>query len=229
MDYNLKKITIMKLIKKDYLLLIIVLLPFIYLASIWNSLPESVPIHWDGNGEIDGYESKYALLLIPLVLPFLTYLLFTYIPKIDPKGKISAMGKKYENIKFLLVLFMSFLALFIIYSSKSQTVTNPNILFILLGMLFTVLGNYMKTIKPNYFIGIKTPWTLENEDVWKSTHRLGGKLWFIGGLLIILLSLILDKKMNTIFFIIIICMMSIIPIVYSYLEFKKAKKQIPHF
>ena len=221
MDYNLKKITIMNLIKKDYLLLIIVLLPFIYLTYIWNSLPEIVPIHWNVNGEIDGYKSKYALILIPLILPLLTYLLLTYIPKIDPKRKISAMGKKYDTIKFILILFMSFLALFILYSSKSQTITNPNILFILIGMLFTVFGNYMKTLKPNYFIGIKTPWTLENEDVWKSTHKLGGKLWFIGGLLIILLSLILDKKMNTTFFIIIICIISIIPIVYSYLEFKK--------
>ena len=211
------------LIKKDYLILLIVLLPFIYLGYIWNSLPESVPIHWDGNGEIDGYGSKYSLILIPLLLPLLTYLLLLYIPKIDPKGKINAMGKKYDSIKFILVLFMSFIALFILYSSKSQTITNPNMLFILIGMLFTFLGNYMKTLKPNYFIGIKTPWTLENEEVWKSTHKLGGKLWFVGGLLIILLSLILDKNLNQILFITITGILVIIPIIYSYIEFKKVE------
>lgn len=212
------------LIKKDYLILLIVLLPFIYLTYIWNSLPESVPIHWNGNGEIDGYGNKYSLILIPLFLPLLTYVLLTYIPKIDPKGKINAMGNKYDSIKFILVFFMSFIALFILYSSKSQAITNPNMLFILIGMLFTFLGNYMKTLKPNYFIGIKTPWTLENEDVWKSTHKLGGKLWFVGGLLIILLSLILDKNINQTLFIIITSILVIIPIIYSYLEFKKEKK-----
>tara|TARA_R110002167_G_C12655880_1_gene649514 strand:- start:314 stop:958 length:645 start_codon:yes stop_codon:yes gene_type:complete len=210
-------------LKKELPLLIIVILPFIYLAYIWNDLPKKVPIHWNGEGEIDGYGDKVSLILIPILLSLLTYVILILIPIIDPKGKIKNMGEKYESIKFILIFFMSFLALFILYSSHSQTITNPNILFILIGFLFVFLGNYMKTIKPNYFIGIRTPWTLENETVWKRTHKLAGIMWFLAGILIIILSLILGKRLNRILFIVITCIISIVPIIYSYIQFKKQK------
>jgi uncharacterized membrane protein len=133
------------------------------------------------------------------------------------------MGNKYRNLKFLMVLFMSALAVFIIYSVKEQSITNPSFIILAIGLLFMLLGNYMKTIKANYFIGIRTPWTLENESVWKSTHKLGGKLWFIGGLAIVISSLTASKEFNTIFFIIITILLTLIPLVYSYLEYKKLK------
>lgn len=163
-------------IKKEIPLLIVVLIPFIYLAYIWNSLPETVPTHWNYKGEIDDWGNKSSLILITFLLSGLTYILFTVIPLIDPKKRIQTMGKKYDNLKFLMVLFMSALAIFIIYSVKKQSITNPSFIILSIGLLFMLLGNYMKTIKTNYFIGIKTPWTLEHESVWKSTHKLAGKL-----------------------------------------------------
>lgn len=212
-------------LKKELPLLLIVIIPFIYLGYIWNGLPETVPTHWNIKGEIDGWSSKNTLLLIPFLLPVLIYTIFTVVPKIDPKRKIEAMGNKFYTIKFLLTLFMSVLALFILYSSKSQSFTNPNIIILLIGLLYVILGNYMKTFKPNYFIGIRTPWTLENETTWKKTHNMAGKYWFLGGLIIIISSLILDKKPNVILFIIITSIISMIPIIYSYLLFKRAETQ----
>jgi len=116
---------------------------------------------------------------------------------------------------------MSVLALFIIYTAKNQSFANPNYILLLCGVLFILLGNYFKTIKANYFIGIRTPWTLENESVWKETHKLGGKIWFAGGLLVILSSLIFDERTNFIIFMTIIAVMVLVPVVYSYLLFKK--------
>lgn len=115
---------------------------------------------------------------------------------------------------------MSILALFIIYTAKNQSFTNPNYIVIIIGVLFIVIGNYFKTIKPNYFIGIRTPWTLENETVWKKTHKLGGKMWFIGGILIVILSLILNKSLSFTIFMIITGVITIIPIAYSYLIYR---------
>lgn len=209
--------------KKEFPLIIVMALPFIYLAYIWNDLPEIVPTHWNASGEIDGYNSKNTLLLIPFMLPVLIYVIMTIAPKIDPKKKIASMSKKYEQLKFFLVLFMSVLALFIIYSSKTQNLSSPNIIYILLGLLFAGLGNYMTTVKPNYFIGIRTPWTLENETVWKKTHQLGGKIWFIGGLLIVCIGLIFTAKVAATLFIIIVAILTIIPLAHSYIEFKKLK------
>ena len=220
---TLKK-SIMSL-KKELPLIAIVLLPFIYLAYLWNDLPNKVPMHWNIKGEIDRYGDKSELIIIPILLPLLVYLIFLVVPKIDPKNKLNTMGSKLQTIKFLLTTFMSILALFIIYTAKNQTFTNPNYIVLLIGLLYLILGNYFKTIKANYFIGIRTPWTLENETVWKETHRLGGKMWFIGGLIIIISSLMLEKQTNFTLFIVISAIITVIPIIYSYLKFQNLKKQ----
>lgn len=211
--------------KKELPLIAIILLPFIYLAFLWKELPNKVPMHWNIKGEIDRYGDKSELIIIPFLLPFLVYIIFLIVPKIDPKNKLNKMGNKLQTIKFLVTTFMSILALFIIYSAKNQSFANSNYITLLIGLFYLILGNYFKTIKANYFIGIRTPWTLENEIVWKETHILGGKMWFIGGLIIILSSLVVEKQVNFTLFIIITAIITIIPIVFSYLTFQKIKQQ----
>lgn len=211
--------------RKELPSLVFVILPFLYLAFIWNTLPEKVPIHWNMNGEIDGWGEKLQLLLIPFVLPVLVYIIFLIVPKIDPKNKIEKIGNKYHQLKFAMVLFMSALAVLIIYSSSNQSSKSiTKYIFVLIGFLFVVLGNYFKTIKPNYFIGIKTPWTLENETVWKETHSLAGKLWFVGGLVMVAVSFVLKGKIHIVVYSSIVAIISIIPIVFSYIRFKALKK-----
>ncbi len=208
-------------LKKELPIIAIVLIPFVYLAYIWNQLPEKVPVHWNINGEIDRYGDKSELLLIPFLLPFLIYIIFSVIPKIDPKNKLNQMGNKLQNLKFLMTTFMSALALFIIYSAKNQSFSNPNLIVALIGLFYIILGNYLKTIKANYFIGIRTPWTLENEKVWKKTHELAGKMWFVGGILVLINTLFLEKQTNFLIFMIITGIIAIVPIVYSYVLYKK--------
>ncbi len=210
-------------LKKELPLIAIVLLPFIYLAYLWNDLPEKVPLHWNIKGEVNRYGDKIELIFIPILLPLLIYIIFLVVPKIDPKNKLQKMGNKLQTLKFLLTTFMSILALFIIYTAKNESLTNPNYIVLLIGLLFLILGNYFKTLKANYFIGIRTPWTLENETVWKETHKLGGKMWFIGGLLIVLSSLVLEKQTNFTIFIIITAVITIVPVVFSYLKFQNIK------
>ncbi|MHA7829659.1 MAG: SdpI family protein [Flagellimonas sp.] len=208
-------------LKKELPLIGIVLLPFLYLAYVWNQLPAQVPLHYNIKGEVDRYGDKSELILIPIMTSLLIYMIFLAVPHIDPKKQIQKMGKKYDTLKWVITTFMSVLALFIIYTAKNQSFANPNYILLLCGVLFILLGNYFKTIKANYFIGIRTPWTLENESVWKETHKLGGKIWFAGGLLVILSSLIFDERTNFIIFMTIIAVMVLVPVVYSYLLFKK--------
>ncbi|WP_127137341.1 SdpI family protein [Flagellimonas oceanensis] len=208
---------------KELPLIGIVLLPFLYLAYVWNQLPAEVPLHYNIKGEVDRYGDKSELILIPILTSVLIYVIFLAVPYIDPKKQIQKMGKKYDTLKLIATTFMSVLALFIIYMAKNQSVANPNYIFLLMGVLFIIFGNYFKTIKANYFIGIRTPWTLESEIVWKETHKMGGKIWFIGGLLIILSCLIFEKEINAVIFLIITAIMVLVPVVYSYLLFKKQK------
>ncbi len=209
-------------LKNELPLIAIVLIPFVFLAYIWNDLPQKVPIHWNINGEIDRFGNKLELILIPLLFPLMTYLIFLVVPKIDPKQQINKFGsKKYQNLKTLIIVFMSILAVLMIYVAKNQSLANVNLIVLPIGVLYIILGNYFKTIKANYFIGIRTPWTLENETVWKETHKLGGKLWFAGGLVIVMSSLLFENKANLIVFMMVTGIIIIIPIVYSYLKFKK--------
>jgi uncharacterized membrane protein len=162
---------------------------------------------------------KYGLLM----LVGINYFVFLIIPYVDPKQKLQNMGNKLNIMRMILTLFMSALALFILYSVEQKS-SNPGFVFVIIGLLFAFLGNYFKTIKPNYFIGIKTPWTLENEEVWKKTHELGGKLWFVGGLLMAL-TFVLPNNIQFYTFMGITAVITIIPILYSYRIFNKIKNQ----
>lgn len=213
----------MEKFKKEIPYLLIALLPFAYLTYIWSSLPQRVPMHWNTSGEIDRWGDKTETLIIPILMSGIAYFIFLIIPKIDPKEKLQNMGNKLKDFRLLLTCFMSILSIYILYSIKTNN-GDPKMLLPLLGLLFAFLGNYMKTMKPNYFIGFRTPWTLENEDVWKKTHKLGGTLWFVGGLLM-MLTFLLDGKTQFYTFIGITAVISLIPIVYSYIEFQKIKKQ----
>jgi uncharacterized membrane protein len=212
-------------LKKELPIIGIVLLPFIYLAFIWNSLPEKIPTHWSAKGEIDHWGDKSFLISVPFMLPVFVYVLFLIIPKIDPKKNLSTMGGKFQKIKFVFVLFASLLALFVIFCSKSLSFSSPKFVFVLIGILFTAIGNYYKVIKPNYFLGIRTPWTLENNEVWKTTHVFAGKLWFIGGLLIVLGALLIEVTFFATVFIVFVTILAFIPMVYSYIKFKEIEKK----
>ena len=210
-------------LKKELSIIIIVLIPFIYLAYNWSQIPETVPVHWNGKGEIDRYGDKIQLLLLPFLLPLLTYLIFLIVPKIDPKNKLSNMGNKLHSLKLILTTFMSVLALYLIYLSTNPQNNNPDYILLAIGILFIILGNYFKTIKANYFIGIRTPWTLENETIWKKTHLLGGKMWFLGGLLIVISVFLLNSETLNIVFLTITGIICIVPVAYSYILYKKLK------
>lgn len=213
----------MEKFKKEIPFIAVALLPFVYLAYIWNELPKEVPMHWNASGEIDRWGDKSELFVMLFMLTGITYFIFLVIPYIDPKQRLQSMGNKLNNLRLILGLFMSALAIYILYSVQQKT-SNPVLIFPLIGLLFAFLGNYFKTIKPNYFIGIRTPWTLENEEVWKKTHLMGGKLWFVGGLLMAL-TFVLPNEIQLYTFLGITAVISIVPIVYSYLEFKKIKNQ----
>jgi len=207
------------ILRKELYQIIIALIPVIYLGIIYNSLPTKVPIHLNIQGEIDRFGNKSELILIAL-MPLLIYVIFSVVPK----NKIKAMGKKYQKLKTLLILLISLLAVYILYLIKNQTFSNPNFIILSIGILYTIFGNYSKTIKSNYFIGIRTPWTLKNETVWKNTHILAGKLWFVGGIIIIISSLVVSKTYNTYLFLVITAVIALIPVVYSYVQFKKLHK-----
>lgn len=209
---------------KESVLWILIVLPYVYLAAIWAKLPDQVPTHFNLVGNADSWSSKTTLLFLPGAMGLGIYLLLLLIPVLDPKKKIQQMGGKYYTFRLMLTFFFSLLAAYLLYISKAGSMKNPNFLIALIGVLFAMFGNYFQTVRPNYFIGIRTPWTLENEQTWKKTHRLGGRLWMAGGILIAILSFVIWNNLAlAITFGIILSVMVMVPVVFSYVEFRKLK------
>ena len=217
--------------KTFYWHLIITLLPITYLWASWSTLPDNVPLHFNINNEADRYGSKIEFLFVIGLLTVVTLgisLLILNINKIDPKKKMADKSNLMKKVSWILVLFMNLLAFFIIYQTINYTQTNVfsgKYITLTVSLLFMALGNLMNNVKPNYFVGIRTPWTLENEDNWRKTHHLGSKLWFFGGLIIAVLVLVLPQVYSTIVMIAGVLILAFVPMLYSFLIFKKNNKQ----
>ena len=212
--------------KREVWFWLIMLIPVAYLWISWNNLPEQVPVHFNLSGEADGWAARHHLIWLTLLVTFGLYLLMWVLPEIGPKRKLKQMGNKYDQLRLILVLFMSVLILFNIYYAQNQQISdNFNFLVLLLGGLIAALGNYFQTIRPNYFIGIRTPWTLESEVVWRKTHRLGGWLWLAGGILIMAIAFTPFPDVKEILLICILAVIVIIPVIYSFLESRNENSQ----
>jgi len=209
---------------KELILWIIIIIPFVYLAMVWKNLPARVPTHFDLAGNPNDWSDKTSLPAMIGAMGIGSYLLMLFIPYFDPKKKIAQMGEKYYSLRLIMTLFMSAISFYLLYVSNKGEI-NPNLLIAMIGAFYVVLGNYLQSVKPNYFIGIRTPWTLENEETWRKTHRLGGKLMLIGGLLTMIIAFVV--KNNTflaISFGTVTAIASLVPILFSFIEFRKIHK-----
>ncbi len=174
--------------KAVFLLLGACLISFIAQMVLYPSLPESIPIHWNAAGEIDGWGSKTTLFLLNL-LPLGMLALFAAIPKIDPNKENFAKHKNvYQPFAALMVFFMIGVVWMCILPTMGIELPVSTILLLAMGVIFILLGNYMPRIRPNYTFGIRTPWTLASETVWKKTHRVGGYVLVLSGIMMVVSS-----------------------------------------
>lgn len=204
---------------------LIAAIPLVYLAIAWPQLPSTVAMHFNLAGQPDRYGSKNELLVMALVLTLLnagTYLLLTNLHRIDPRKQAAANQPRMRRIALTVVIFMSGVLCIIIHSSHHPgSAAGFRFIFTGVGLLFCVIGNYMHTLKPNYFAGLRLPWTLESEENWRKTHLLGGKLFFAGGLLIAVTSLLLPVAACIAVVLAVTFGIVIASIVYSYRLFKR--------
>ena len=209
---------------KDAAALLIWLLPLVYLLTFYNTLPDSVPVHFDSSGQPDRYGSRTEFLWIIIILTTvsgLAYLLLKFLPSIDPRRTARYSSHTFKQLAFVMLLFLSAINIAIMYATTHGAMEVEKFIFPLIGLLFTYIGNIMHSLKPNYFVGIRTPWTLESEDTWRKTHQFAGKLWLPGGLLITLAALLLPAKAAVIVFVSCLMVLILIPVVYSYIYYKK--------
>ena len=213
----------MNMRKNEIIILGIILLSFIVSNYFYPQMPEKIASHWNAQGQVDGYISKFwGLFLMPIILVGLA-LLFVAIPRIDPlKANIEKFRKYYDGFIILFLIFMLSIHFQVILWNLGIEI-NPNVIVpIGLGLLFFYIGILCENAKRNWFIGIRTPWTLSNEKVWNKTHKIGGKLFKIAG--VIALMGVFFQSYALFFILTPVILVAAYTIVYSYFEYQKEMK-----
>lgn len=207
---------------KTFVLLLIALSFWIGL-SLYSQAPELMASHWNYRGEVDGYLPKFwGLFMLPIVSLAL-FALFLVIPKIDPKkDNVEKFGGYFDGFILIFELLFFFLYLLTIFWSRGIEFNMAGYMAPAMGVLFYYCGIMIENAKPNWFIGIRTPWTLSSEKVWNETHKIGGKLYKEAGLISVLGAFAGDYAL--IFVVGPILIVSIYLTVFSYREYAKEKK-----
>lgn len=220
----------MKQSKLFYLLFpfIIMAIPWVYLAFIWNDLPQSIPTHFGISGTPDKFGAKNEIIFAPLiftVVGILIYFILRNIYKIDPKKKYTATTSSIlSKLSIVMIILLCAVSLFTCYWTLKGKAEGLSVLFCGLSLLFAYIGNLMHSIKPNYFVGFRLPWTLENEENWRKTHQLASKIWFTGGIVLAIISLLLNFKALIIVYMSSILIMILVPLFYSYNIYRQSAK-----
>lgn len=210
---------------KPVLILNLSILVLMVLASIWvwQQLPADarLPVHWNISGEVDRFGSKFeGLFLVPLVTLGMMALLML-VPVIEPRRQhIWRSMKAYRAILIAIILLMAFLHFVLLTAALGQTVNVGRLVTLGVGILFILIGNYLGKVRSNFFLGIRTPWTLSSERAWNKTHRLGGWLYVILGFIIVMNGIFWGATRAFIVLISGAILFSIIPAVYSYFVWK---------
>lgn len=208
-------------IKKMLLTTLVILLPIAVGIVLWNKLPETVATHWGFGGVANGFSSKlFAVFGLPLFLAAIHWLC-AWATGLDPKAK--EHNPKMVNLVLWICPCISILGSLVIYwNALGKKMNIDLIMMIAMGLMFIIIGNYLPKCKQSYTLGIKLPWTLKSEENWNKTHRLGGKLWVVCGVVLVVAA-ILPAEIIPYIIIPVLVTAALVPTVYSYLLYKKSK------
>ena len=208
------------MIKKNLKVLIItsiiILLPILAGVFLWDQLPEQIPAHWNASGEVDGWSSKpFTVFGMPLILLAFQWLCVLGTST-DPK-KANHPEKILHLVLWIIPVLSAVLHVIVYATALGQGVRVEVVMPVLIGLMLSIVGNYLPKCKQNYTIGIKIPWTLNSEENWNKTHRFAGRLWLVCGLLIMLTGFFGGFWV----FLPIVLIMVLVPFIYSYLLHRK--------
>ncbi len=206
------------------IILAMIALAFIVGLLLYPQMPDPMPSHWNIAGEVDGYMPRFwGLFLLPLVLVGI-FLLYLAIPRIDPlKANIAAFIREYNLMMALLSGFMLYVYILTILWALGFEFNMNLMILPAMGVLFIAIGNLMGNARRNYFVGIRTPWTLSSDTVWAKTHRLG-KWTFIAAGAISIFSAFLGE-MGFWLFLGATLLAAFVPVLYSYFLWKNEQPQ----
>jgi len=187
-------------------------------VSLYPRLPATMPTHFDLSGHVDGYSSRAVGAFFGPVMMIVIALMFSALPRISPRGyRFEGASRWYGAMKIGVLTLLFGVHLLVLLTALGW---HPNVALIIplaSGALFVLLGNYLAKVPRNFFVGIRTPWTLASEDVWYRTHRVGGKTFVVAGVLMMVAAPLASQAL---FFGIVIAA-ALLPTVYSYIVYRR--------
>ena len=207
--------------KKHLFPLLLIATTLIIWLFAYPNLPEQLPTHWNFNGEADGYSTKLSAMLMQIGIMTLIYLSANFMPKIDPrKANYTYFLKGYTIIYNSMLTIFFVLNILMVLNGLGHDIPMSSIGTLVIGTLFVILGNFLPQVRSNFSIGVRTPWTLSNDEIWRKTHRFMAKIFFIAGIILILVTFVsgLLKQIAVIGIVIVVI---IAPYIYSFLAYRK--------
>ncbi|MCB5262239.1 MAG: SdpI family protein [Candidatus Cloacimonetes bacterium] len=211
--------------------IVLVILHLLVMAWFLGQLPAGarIPSHWNIKGEIDGWMGLTGSMIMGLSMSVGIFLLLYLMPYYDPRYRKNKqrMENVLPSISFIMVLFFALLHVYSLYLGKMGGGAEPfRFSYILIGMMFVILGNFLPKVPNNFFVGIKTPWTLSSEEVWQKTHRLGGWIFVISGLMLCVKAFI-PMQMKDLHAVLMWVALLILmyPILYSFILYRRIGKR----
>jgi len=194
---------------------------FVMAAIAWVRVPERIPVHWGIDGTTDRYGGRVeGLLLLPLIAAGL-YWLLQFLPRFDPRRANYALGGGvYDLIRFSTLVLLATLYAVTIFIAAGYALDMTRIVSLLVGGLFIVIGSVLGKLRPTWFVGIRTPWTLSSARSWSKTHRLGGWVFLVAGLLMALSGL-LRQPVLLLVVVAVVCVALVGLVLYSYLIWRE--------
>jgi len=209
--------------KANDISLAILLLSFIVGAFAYAYLPDMIPTHWNAQGEVDGYMDKFwGLFMLPIISVGL-FALFVYIPKFEPrKINLESFKDYYQGILLVTIGFLFYIYILTILAALGYSFNMVQMIAPAFAAMFFYMGVVLEKTKSNFFVGIRTPWTISDETVWEKTHKVGGKLFKASGIIAFFGAFF--KEIAFLLIIVPILAVSAYVFVYSYIEYKKIHK-----
>lgn len=210
---------------RKWIPLLIVAAAFIATAAVYPDLPDRIPTHWNMQGEVDRWSGRRisGALMMPLII-LLLWALMRWLPYIDPRhANYAKFTGAFEEIMIAVMLFMLFIHAMILRAALGYPIPEDRWFPVAFGILFIVVGNLMPRARTNWFLGIRTPWTLSSDRVWDKTQRVGGRLFVIGGLVLAAAGLTGVSRIGWVQNgVVAVCVFG--SILYSYIEWRKEKR-----
>jgi len=190
-----------------------------YIAFMYPTLPDPIPTHWDAAGRANGFMSRSWGTAVLLAMPLFVFIVFKMIPAISPRGFRTESFAGVVNIMMaVLVLFSCVIGVTVIEVAAGATFNISTIVLVAVGLMLAVLGSLLGRVRKNFFIGIRTPWTLASDEVWTRTHRVGSWCFVLAGLVMMVLGVVAPTRTWIIW---IVVALALIPVVYSYVAYRR--------